>query len=381
MENLYIYKNYIPTKRHVMLADSLLNALIAFSGELTWSDGVEMLYSRATQLALRPYDVGVVNSILDDIGLTRITKPDTFAELKRLLADKKVAFGSIGTGREAGRVAAFLSKGDCLMALSDTYPFSTNRINSMWLGNKEHVRSRIRELSHEAHCEQSAEISPIAYEQHRDKETKYYHYFQPNPEAYKIGDCVVRAFCAVTDESWRSVMRQLAKSLDNQNLDFNYNYNFLNLLLDKGFGRCHPTPKIDGRLMDGIELCEWLKQENPKGDCKAFAFVGCSHVAGVLPHMEEGGEICYRFHDSWDSTTKRITDLFIKTDKPILPEEPPKKILTSIDLGISLLHPQYGIGYVHDIAPYQKDAIVTIQFDIGMKSILKSWALAHCFLV
>lgn len=380
MENLYIYKNYIPTKRHIMLADSLLNALIAFSSELTWSDGVNMLYSRAAQLAVRPYDVGVVNSILDDIGLARIAKPDTLADLKRLLADKNVAFGRIGTSKDSGRMAVFLSQGDRLIAFSDIYPYSTNRINSMWMGNKENVQSRIRALSKEAHGEQDAEAVPIIDELHRDKETKYYHYFQPNPEAHNIGDCVVRAFCAVTDESWRSVMRQLAMSLDNRILDFNYDYNFLNLLLDKGFGRCHPMPRINGRLMSGVELCEWLRQKYPKGDCKAFAFVGRSHVAGVLPYRADNGETCYRFHDSWDSTSRNITDIFIKIDEPVSPTEIPKERLASIVIGTLLKHPQFGIGRVSNIIPYRNDALITVQFDVGPKRILKSWALEHCFL-
>lgn len=339
MENLYIHQNFIPTKGHGMLADSLLNVLIAFSSELTWSDGVKMLYSRAAQLAVRPYDVEVVNSILDNIGLTRITKPDTLAELKRLLADKNVAFGRFGAGTESGRVVVFFSQGDNLMALSDTFPFFSNRINSMWLGNKEHVRSRIRELLNDTQCDQTVECRPIVHEHRRDKDTKYYHYFQPNPEAHNIGDCVVRAFCAVTDEGWRSVMRQLAASLDNRNLDFNYDNNFLNLLLDKGFGRCYPVPKIDGRLIDGIELCDWLKQRYPKGNCKAFAFVGRSHVAGVLPHEADDGEIYYRFYDSWDSTSRTITDLFIKVDDPVLPTEIPKKRLSCIAYDTLLKHP------------------------------------------
>lgn len=379
MENLYTYKNFIPAKEHVMLADSLLNALIAFSGELTWSDGVNMLYSRAAQLAVRPYDVVVVNSILDDIGLTRITKQDALADLKRLLADTNVAFGRIGTGKDSGRMAVFLSLGDRLMAFSDIYPYPVSSVNSMWMGSIENVKSRIRALSQKSHVEQNVDAGPDVDEQHRDKEPKNYHFFQPNPEAHNIGDCVVRAFCAVTGESWRSVMRQLASSLDSRNLDFNYNNNFLNLLLEKGFGRCYPTPKIDGRLMNGIELCDWLKQKYPTGDCKAFAFVGRSHVAGILPYEADDGKVNYRFHDSWDSTSRSITDLFIKQDEPALPTEEPKERLASIELGTLLRHPQFGIGRVISLAPYRDDDFITAQFDIGTKTMLKSWVFNHCF--
>lgn len=379
MENLFIYKNLIPTKQHVMLADSFLNALIAFSRELSWKDGVNLLYSRAAQLAIRPYDVGVVNSILGDLGLTRITKPDTLAGLKRLLADENVAFGRIGTGKDHARMVVFISQGDTLLSISDTNPFPF-RTNTIWFGNKEIVRQRIRELSEAAQRRRSDETKPTATDSERDKDTQYFHYFQPNPEAYNIGDCVVRAFCAVTGESWGSVMRQLAVSLDGRNLDFNYDNNFLNLLLEKGFGRVSPIPKLDGRLMTGIEVCEWLKQKYPKGDCKAFAFVGHSHVAGVLPYQEGGGDTSYRFHDSWDSTSRKITELFIKVEEPVVPAEAPRKNPTSIDLGMYIRHPQYGIGQVSDVTPYRDDALVSVQFDAGAKSILKSWALGNCYL-
>lgn len=379
MENLFIFKNYNPAKRHVMLADSLLNALIAFSGVLTWSEGVNLLYYRAAQLAIRPYDVGVVNSVLDDIGLTRIAKPDTLAELHRLLTDKNVAFGRIGTGKDSGRIVAFVSRGDKLIAFSDTNPYS-NSINSMWMGSKEHVTNRIQELVKKANVEQTIESCSIVEEQHQDKETKYFHFFNPNPEARNIGDCVVRAFCAVTDENWGSVMRQLASSLDNRNLDFNYDNNFLNLLLDKGFGRCYPIPRIDGRLMDGIELCEWLKQQYPNGDCKAFAYVGHSHVAGILPYQTDEGKLCYRFYDSWNSTSCRITDVFLKIIEPTLPAQLPKERLASVDLDNLIKHPQFGIGRVRRITPYRDDALITVEFNCGQKCILNSWALVHCSL-
>lgn len=378
MENLFIYKNLIPTKQHVMLADSFLNALIAFSHELSWKDGVNLLYSRAAQLAIRPYDDGVVNSILDDLGLTRITKPDTLAELKRLLADDKVAFGRIGMGKDHARMVVFISQGDTLLSISDTNPFPF-RVNTFWIGNKELVRQRIRELNETARRRHADETKLTVMESEQDKNTQYFHYFQPNPEAYNIGDCVVRAFCAVTGESWGSIMRQLAVSLDGRNLDFNYDNNFLNLLLEKGFGRVSPIPKLDGRLMTGMEVCDWMKQKYPNGDGKAFAFVGHSHVAGILPDQKKNGETRYRFHDSWDSTSRKITELFIKVDELVIPTEAPRKKPTSIDLGMYIRHPQYGIGQVSGVAPYRDDALVTVQFDIGAKNILKSWALKHCY--
>lgn len=378
MENLFIYKNAIPSTQHIMLADSFLNALIAFSRELSWKDGVNLLYFRAAQLAIRPYDVGVIDSILADLALTRITKPDTLAELNRLLAVKNVAFGRIGTGKDTARMVVFISQGDVLQAISDTNPFPF-RVNTFWIGNKELVRQRIRELHKTARRRHADETKPTAIESEQDKDTQYFHYFQPNPEAYNIGDCVVRAFCAVTGESWGSVMWQLAASLDGRDLDFNYDNNFLNLLLEKGFGRVAPMPKLDGRLMTGVEVCEWLKQKYPNGDCKAFAFVGRSHVAGILPDQEGNSDTRYRFHDSWDSTSRKITELFIKVDEPKIPTEAPRKKPASIDLGMHIRHPQYGIGQVSGVTPYRDDALVTVQFDIGAKKILKSWALKHCY--
>ena len=154
-------------------------------------------------------------------------------------------------------------------------------------------------------------------------------------------------------------------------------------LLDKGFGRCAPTPRINGRLMTGVELCEWLRREYPKGDCRAFAFVGASHVAGVLPEREEGGDVRYRFYDSWDCSSRKITELFLRQDAPAQSAQPaqtPKQRPDDIEPGMALRHPQYGTGCVISLTPYQKDALVTVQFETETKRILKSWALKHCFL-
>lgn len=379
MKSIYVNKDFMPRIQHTMLADSLLNALIAFSGDFTWNEGVNLLYYYAVRLAVRPYDVSVVNAILADLGLAKIRKPATYGALKELLADENVAFGRIGARMNSARMAVFVSDGEDLLAFSDTDPF-THKVNAVWMAGKELVRSRIRELRDKAGEEQDVETSLLDDGQTHWEDTKYFHYFQPNPQSRNIGDCVIRAFCAVTGESWGAVMKQLAESLGSRNLDFNYNNNFLNLLLDKGFGRCHPVPKKGGRLMTGEEVCEWLKQRYPKGNCKAFAFVGRSHVAGVLPYQEDAGEICYRYHDSWDSTWRRVTEIYTKVEESEQPKEVPKQRLTSVELDMYLEHPQYGVGQVRSITPYQQDAFVTVQFDTGLKSILKSWALQHCWL-
>ena len=321
MEHRYLCKNCIPQNHHVMLADSLLNALIAFSGELSWNDGVALLYSRAVRLALAPYDLQVVYGILAELGLTKIQKPGGYAELRSLLEADKVVFAMLGSGKDSGRMAVFLPDGAELLAVSATDPYQ-RWISAVWMGEQALVRSRISALREAARSEQSDGSDRSAGEERRSEDSAYFHYFQPNPEARNIGDCVVRALCAVTGERWEAVMRQLSASLDNRNLDFNYNHNFLNLLLDKGFGRCAPTPRINGRLMTGVELCEWLRREYPKGDCRAFAFVGASHVAGVLPEREEGGEVRYRFYDSWDCSSRKITELFLRQDAPAQSAQP-----------------------------------------------------------
>ena len=377
MNNLLIYNNYMPSKDHCMMADSLLNAMIGFDSSLTWNEGVNLLYARSIRLAFRPYDAAVVNSILEDLGDERIRKVPTYSELKTLLSDGKVAFARFGSNIETGRVAAFVARGDNLLALCDFYPYQ-RKCEALWIGNQEAVRQRIREMANGADNDELAEYGTTTNERFYE-DTEYFRYFQPNPGARRIGDCVIRAFCAVLDETWISVVKQLAGSLSHRNLDFNYNQNFLNLLLKKDFGRLNPLPRNSGQLMTGAEFCEWLNRAYPGGDCKAFAYIGKSHVAGILPERDENDVIRYRIHDSWDSSTRTVTDAFLKIEAPASHPTVPKKLLSDIRIGTHILHPRYGVGDILLITPNKGDAIVTVQFDTGQKGILQSWMLQNCY--
>lgn len=35
--------------------------------------------------------------------------------------------------------------------------------------------------------------------------SKYYKHFNPNPKGLEVGDCVIRALCAITDKTWYEV--------------------------------------------------------------------------------------------------------------------------------------------------------------------------------
>lgn len=41
--------------------------------------------------------------------------------------------------------------------------------------------------------------------------SKYYKHFNPNPRGLEIGDCVIRALCAVTDKSWYDIFDIICK--------------------------------------------------------------------------------------------------------------------------------------------------------------------------
>ena len=46
---------------------------------------------------------------------------------------------------------------------------------------------------------------------------KGYLYFQPNPLKNVIGDCVIRAYCAVFGQSWETTLDMLARSCEYKN--------------------------------------------------------------------------------------------------------------------------------------------------------------------
>ena len=374
---MYKTVNYMKAKNWSMLADSMLNAMLAICENISWDDAVNLLYARSINLACRPYDLQVINSIFKDVGLTKNNKIKNYSAIKETIGNAGVAFVQYGSGYTNGKMSSCITEGENLtiMCHQDVRKYA---ITSVWTGNKTDVSSTFKSLVENADndtCDYN-ERKTAAYRP--PDEHKYFHYFQPNPKSKNIGDCVVRAFSAVLDEPWESVMKQLSDSLGRNCIDFNYDMNFLNLLLAKGFGR-HPFPtSATGKSMTGVELCEWLKREWPEGNCKAFAYVGRSHVAAVLPYKDDSGETRYRFHDSWDSSGHKITDLYILEIKNEEDAEPIREALSDIEVGQEILHPQFGKGCVSNIVTFKDNAIVSVTFGGEEKKMMRDWMLTNC---
>jgi hypothetical protein len=107
-----------------------------------------------------------------------------------------------------------------------------------------------------------------------------YRYYNPNPEKYRVGDCVIRALCKAFDQEWDPVYLILsAYGFTCKNMPSG-NHVWGRLLADRGYKR---------HIMD----C----------DCTVEDFA-VSHQKGTYILALDGHVVCCKdghYYDSWDS--------------------------------------------------------------------------------
>lgn len=109
-------------------------------------------------------------------------------------------------------------------------------------------------------------------------------YFQPNPSGLNIGDCTVRAICAVTGKSWHEALDDLC-AVSHDLLDMPSANRVLAAYMDSiGFGR--------------------QKLINQCPNCITVADFATTHPHGIYilgPHEHVVAVINGDWWDSWDS--------------------------------------------------------------------------------
>ena len=109
-------------------------------------------------------------------------------------------------------------------------------------------------------------------------------YFQPNPKNLMVGDCTIRAICAVTNLDWNTVHRALCDLSEDMADLPNADRVWWTLLEQFGFTR--------KRLIDRCPECYTVKDfcaDHPNG----------VYILG--PHEHAVAVISGNYWDSWDS--------------------------------------------------------------------------------
>lgn len=195
-----------------------------------------------------------------------------------------------------------------------------------------------------------------------------------NPQDHNVGDCAVRALCAVLECSWDEAIDLLAAASRYTepviNALSNINAALIMLELER-----HKAIKKNNRLMTGNEFCELMTYTYHQGE-RIFAYVGRSHCAAVLPFVEKDGCVRYKTQDTWDSTDKKIGDYWVipprSTREKRKQAQAPEAILEQKEYSASdeFYHKKFGSGTVVAL----DTEIIEVDFiTVGIKKISKIW--------
>lgn len=117
--------------------------------------------------------------------------------------------------------------------------------------------------------------------------------FNPNPKSNRVGDCVIRAICKVTDKSWDEVYSDIClegfiqKDMPSSNAVWGM------YLIRNGFLRM-PAPNTCPHCYTVIDFCK----DHPQGK---YVLATGSHVIASI----DGN-----YYDSWDSGQEVVAYIF-----------------------------------------------------------------------
>ncbi len=204
-----------------------------------------------------------------------------------------------------------------------------------------------------------------------------YLYYQPNPLKNNIGDCVIRAYSAVFNQSWEDTLDMLAQSCDYSDTTLNSRTVYRSLTSEYEFDP-HSPLKEAGKGLTGREFCDRMTLMCRNGE-RFFADMGRTHVVGIIPTVIDGVKQ-YAIADSWDSSSRRIGMYWVYR-----PNQKPKEksvapvvnALESLDIGNTLIHPVFGKGTVLEQLSAEKRVVIRFP-QHGDKTMACSWVLTNC---
>ena len=184
------------------------------------------------------------------------------------------------------------------------------------------------------------------------------------------GDCVIRAIASACDFSWEETIDRLAEGTHYISTTINSPDIYETYLKQIGFER-RPAMLRNGKKLDGNEFCKELDKVLHLGET-VFANVGRSHVAAVLP-FKENGMTHYKIVDSWDSTSRKIGEYWIK---PVPVNDATSSAKERCSVGSVIVHPVYGRGRVIDIHALGWATVLFPQH--GERRLDIRWLLQNC---
>ncbi len=353
---------------------SAVNA-VALANGISWEDSYRILLEQGKRYGLMLANQKCVDNMLKEAGYVRIPhvrRMNNYSELNDFLLSEypsithAVVLTVTGTVRKRRYCAVQRSsdpeEGFVVLDIKE----EPRSVISLWLDY------------HEIGGEKPAVDNPKMSEEQISYSHQGYLYFQPNPLKNNIGDCVIRAYCAVFDRPWTQILEMLAKSCEYNETVLNSQFTYRSLTSEY---ELDPYSRLtsEGKGLTGKEFCKRLDLMYRNGE-RFFAKVGPTHVVGIIPTVINGNKQ-YAIADSWDSSSRKIGDYWIfrpAKQKPVfVPKIVDDVAPMSIDEGKQLIHPVFGKGVI--TKNFQEEKRAEVHFpEYGDKLLTHSWIQANC---
>ena len=360
---------------------SLVNA-VALAKDIPWEQSFRLILSQAHRYSLMPDDKRLAEEMILEAGYARCVSfkgKKTYEQLSEFLDafTPKVTNAIVRTGRNGTSAFRF-----CAVR---RIPEEGNAF--CVLDAKEHNDDR-RAVKLYLPCEETGEDKPVHGELHishtsfKPDEDRFT-YFQPNPDANCIGDCVVRAYCSFFEVGWNEALEMIARANGYNSTVINSRYTDRYLLAEKGI-QSHEQIRVNGKVLTGAELCIYAERHFFRGERLLVEDHSCPHVFAIVP-VEKDGTFRYLVTDTWDSSRDKAGNFWTRLPNGEIPPGMEMKTATKksdmppiIAEGKKIRHPRFGPGEIRHADA--ESGRVKVEFTSGeVKTLLASWVMENCY--
>lgn len=133
----------------------------------------------------------------------------------------------------------------------------------------------------------------------KQKDTKFIHFYNANPNKKRTGDCVVRAISVATDKSWDDVLDELIGVAHNVKTAPNDVDCYSKYLEDNRFTKCKQMRKKDNTKYTGQEFIKKIKKDDI-----IVCHMGAHHLTAIKNK---------KIWDTWDCSNGCVGIYWIKS--------------------------------------------------------------------
>lgn len=353
---------------------SVVNAL-CLARDLPWKDSYQILLTQGKRYGLLLHQKTCWTNMLADAGYVRIRgfkKLTSWTDLSRTLQENHpyISHALVATRSFSSRTHRFCAvrrlpdPGTGFVGLD--LKEEEKEILSLWLYYEEAGLPK-----------PVPEKVSVIYHRNPPFSHKGFIFYQPNPVQRYTGDCVIRAYSAVFNQSWEDTIDMLAEACEYRDTHLNSGFVYRSLASEYEFDP-HSPLKEQGKGLTGLEFCDRMTLMCRNGE-RFFAHAGRNHVVGIIPTVIDGMKQ-YAIADTWDSSGVKIGEYWVyrptKKRKSELPK-PEEKPPLPLEPGTWLIHPSFGRGAVLQVN--EADQRVLIFFpDHGDKWLTVPWVQGNC---